>query len=320
MPQFQLLLETERLSEWKEHYVAYKELKDVIKKSPSDFENEFASSVKNVSEFYEIKTDQLQNDFMTLLRASSSGYRRGNRVPLLEQDSSFDNVSKHDMRNALVDLYRETKKLENFGILNYTGCVKILKKFDKITKGNLSQRTNLQDFVFAPSNFSQSKLCALQNNIEQSFAFKFTNANREIARGMLLAKRSESRWESQDWYVGLLYLILKLTRKYTHTHTHTHTHRRIFSLGLRLGVMILLGVWFIWDCFVDAKSTDASSKDDWDTKIDRPLLLIKVTGATTLMWWLWCLNIYVWTQSRVHFMFVLLAFENVIRRNNPLKH
>eukprot|EP00938_MAST-03A_sp_MAST-3A-sp1_P003971 g3971.t1 len=283
MPQFQLLLETERLSEWKEHYVAYKELKDVIKKSPSDFENEFASSVKNVSEFYEIKTDQLQNDFMTLLRASSSGYRRGNRVPLLEQDSSFDNVSKHDMRNALVDLYRETKKLENFGILNYTGCVKILKKFDKITKGNLSQRTNLQDFVFAPSNFSQSKLCALQNNIEQSFAFKFTNANREIARGMLLAKRSESRWESQDW--------------------------RIFSLGLRLGVMILLGVWFIWDCFVDAKSTDASSKDDWDTKIDRPLLLIKVTGATTLMWWLWCLNIYVWTQSRVHFMFVVYILE-----------
>ena len=83
----------------------YKELKDVIKTSPNDFENAFNASVKNVSEFYEIKTEQLQNDFMTLLRASSSGRRRGNRVPLLEQDSSFDNVSKHDMRNALVDLY-----------------------------------------------------------------------------------------------------------------------------------------------------------------------------------------------------------------------
>ena len=139
--------------------MAYKELKDVIKTSPNDFENAFDSSVKNVSEFYDIKTEQLQNDFMTLLRASSSGRRRGgNRVPLLEQDSSFDNVSKHDMRNALVDLYRETKKLENFGILNYTGCVKILKKFDKVTKGNLSQRTNMQGFVFAPSNISQSKL------------------------------------------------------------------------------------------------------------------------------------------------------------------
>ena len=81
-------------------------MKDVIKTSPNDFENAFDSSVKNVSEFYDIKTEQLQNDFMTLLRASSSGRRRGgNRVPLLEQDSSFDNVSKHDMRNALVDLY-----------------------------------------------------------------------------------------------------------------------------------------------------------------------------------------------------------------------
>ena len=78
--------------------------------------------------------------------------------------------------------------------------------------------------------------------------------------------------------------------------------------------MILLGVWFIWDCFVDAKSTDASSKDDWDTKIDRPLLLIKVTGATTLMWWIWCLNIYVWTQSRVHFMYILELQQTGMRQ------
>ena len=147
MPQFQLLLETERHSEWKAHYIAYKELKDVIKTRPEDFEVAFSSSTSRVSEFYENKTDQLQNDFMTLLRASSSGRMRSNRVPLLEQDSSFDNVSKHDMRNALVDLYRETKKLENFGILNYTGCVKILKKYDKVRNGQLSQQTHLKGFV-----------------------------------------------------------------------------------------------------------------------------------------------------------------------------
>ena len=97
---------------------------------------------------------------------------------------------------------------------------------------------------------------------------------------------------------------LSLFDVYAHHHRDKR-NRRVFSLGLRLGVMILLSVWFVWDCFVDARSKDASSKDDWDTKIDRPLLLIKVTGATTLMWWLWCLNIYVWTQSRVHFMYIL---------------
>jgi len=281
MPQFERLLEKEKRTEWRGKYIEYRKLKDIIKASPQEFLNAFTVSVKRVSSFFEEKTKQLQNDYATLIRASSSSINNNNnnRVPLLiMEDEHFDNVSKEDMRNGLVDLYRETKKLENFGILNYTGCVKILKKYDKITKKELSKQLDLESYVFSP-NSKTEHLCGLQKRIEQSFAFKFTNGNRQVARGMLLAKRTDSQWESQDW--------------------------NVFSLGLRLGVMLLLMVWFFWDCFVDTRSNDVSSKDDWDTKVDRPLLLIKVTGAITLMWWLWCLNVYVWTQSRVHFMYIL---------------
>jgi SPX domain protein involved in polyphosphate accumulation len=48
------------------------------------------------------------------------------------------------LQRAMSDIYRDLTLLRNFAILNYTGCVKILKKHDKKLAADYSKRKYTQ--------------------------------------------------------------------------------------------------------------------------------------------------------------------------------
>jgi len=188
---------------------------------------------------------------------------------------------REQFKKALIELYRQSKFLENFGILNYTACKKILKKWDKLAKVEglglltLPLRPKVLQYSFASPT---GEVGSLLKSIEHVFADNFTNQDHIEARVMLLARQTDA-WKKRDW--------------------------RIFILGGRIGILLLLVCWFIWDCVFDSSETAAQEDGDWDTDRDHPLLLIKVTGCITLMYWLWGINVFAWTYARIHFMYIL---------------
>lgn len=75
----------------------------------------------------------------------------------------------------------------------------------------------------------------------------------------------------------------------------------LFSLGLRLGALILLAFWVLWDCIVDSKLRPSQS-DFW---IDAVLPVYRCTGFLILGYWLWGMNVYVWTRYKINYLFLL---------------
>ncbi|POM79783.1 hypothetical protein PHPALM_2470, partial [Phytophthora palmivora] len=62
-------------------------------------------------------------------------------------------TAQESLKNSLVELHRLLNLLHNFALLNYTGFVKILKRYDKIasfpTDQRKEQKAKLQTFEFA---------------------------------------------------------------------------------------------------------------------------------------------------------------------------
>jgi len=78
----------------------------------------------------------------------------------------------------------------------------------------------------------------------------------------------------------------------------------LFSLGLRMGALLLLAFWVLWDCVVDTRLRPAKGEDAgfW---IDAVLPLYRATGFTILGFWLWCLNLWVWSRAHVSHLFLM---------------
>ncbi|XP_020592653.1 SPX domain-containing protein 1 [Phalaenopsis equestris] len=158
----------ETLPEWRDKFLSYKELKKRLKligldtiserpskkpcldkwndiaKAPSDFTiggDPYLSSTMGASLTRE------EEDFLNLLEAElekfNSFFVEKEEEYIIRQKELEDRVamaaeldSKDDMmmvRREIVDFHGEMVLLENYSALNYTGLVKILKKYDKIT-------------------------------------------------------------------------------------------------------------------------------------------------------------------------------------------
>lgn len=79
---------------------------------------------------------------------------------------------------------------------------------------------------------------------------------------------------------------------------------KLFSLGLRLGALLMLLVWAIWDCVVDAHIRPESNPtgDYW---IDAVIPLYRCTGFAILCYWMWGLNVLVWTRFKINYLFLM---------------
>ncbi|XP_010914861.1 SPX domain-containing protein 1 [Elaeis guineensis] len=134
----------ETLPEWRDKFLSYKELKKRLKligggdrpaKRPRPANDDGSSEVAITPE---------EEGFLTLLEAELEKFNaffvEKEEEYIIRQKELQDRVARAgseeelmEVRKEIVDFHGEMVLLENYSALNYTGLVKILKKYDKRT-------------------------------------------------------------------------------------------------------------------------------------------------------------------------------------------
>lgn len=184
-----------------------------------------------------------------------------------------EKVGKRDMhasaslKRSFVDIYRQMNYLQNFATMNYTACVKIIKKHDKVTKLNSKKRA-MQ--IVSQCSFSDADdVTKLMTELENLFAAVFHNGNLRIAKSDLLAKNRPM------------------------------DNLEMLHIGFRFGVVATLMVWVLWVMGIDAVNKPA------DAQMSASVFIV-YRGISTLVLavWLWAFNLYVWESARVNYIFL----------------
>ncbi|KAF1772506.1 EXS, C-terminal [Phytophthora cactorum] len=121
-------------------------------------------------------------------------------------------TAQESLKNSLVELHRLLNLLHNFALLNYTGFVKILKRYDKIASfPGTSASSRKPNYRPMPE---------LLKRLEQSFANWFCDGNTNVAVATLMTKKEDF----VNW--GHIYL------------------------GIKAGSCLILLIWVCWDSLV----------------------------------------------------------------------
>lgn len=143
----------ETLPEWRDKFLSYKDLKKRLKLiGPADIPSRplkrpRASSDAIREDFPQSAMTREEEDFLKLLEAELEKFNyffvekeeeyiirqkdlQDRVASAVEQDSKEEMMKVH---KEIVDFHGEMVLLENYSALNYTGLVKILKKYDKRT-------------------------------------------------------------------------------------------------------------------------------------------------------------------------------------------
>jgi len=188
------------------------------------------------------------------------GHDENEMVKVLRESDSI--------KRALKDLHRTAKLLGNFAIINFTGFVKITKKFQKTFPGRKNQF----------SDITEDRICNkgkvpldLAEKMEGYYAKWFCEGNLMHAQTQMLPKKGDGL--SMDWSQ--------------------------LRLGYRLGMCFILSLWVCWDCIWGLV------KDGNSTIGGRPAFPVFRAGAGLLLvHWFWGLSVFVWTRHRINYIYL----------------
>ena len=173
------------------------------------------------------------------------------------------------VQRALGDQYRSCKLLHNFSIMNYTGFVKIVKKFDKMCPGHKGKYKEATKEAYICNEGKEVE--ELEERMEFVYASWFCDGNTREARAQLLPKRGDGL--QMDWSQ--------------------------LRLGYRLGMCAILTLWVCWDCVWglvrDGNSTIGSR---------HAFPVFRACGGLLLLHWFWGMSVYVWTRFRINYIFL----------------
>lgn len=143
-----------------------------------------------------------------------SGGGGGGKDDFEKKRKKEDLLRKSDsIKRAITDIYRTSKLLHNYSIMNYTGFVKIAKKFDKTFPEHKGE--------FKGNNCDDGKQAELlAAKMESIYSKWFCEGDVREAQAQMLPKRGDGLL--MDW-----------------------TQLR---LGYRLGMCSILATWVAWDC------------------------------------------------------------------------
>mmetsp|Transcript_7021 Transcript_7021/g.7743 ORF Transcript_7021/g.7743 Transcript_7021/m.7743 type:complete len:901 (-) Transcript_7021:67-2769(-) len=189
-----------------------------------------------------------------------------------EDDPEWDDTriaEAETIKMSLVDQYRVAKLLHNYSMMNITGFVKIIKKFDKTIpfekgkfKGSLVTRIMLND---------GKAIDVLCNKYETYYANWFCEGDKIEAKAQMLTKRGDGL--DMDWSQ--------------------------LQLGYRLGMCAILALWIAWDCIWGLISNGTS------TIAARPAFTVfRACGGLLLLQWFWGGSVFMWTRYRVNYIFL----------------
>ena len=153
---------------------------------------------------------------------------------------------------ASTEIYRTLQHLRNYAILNYTGLLKLAKKFDKQHMQELEEQQErvhgagfgegglgyVPEALLGPwteelsrSSFvTADALDELCNTLERAFADSFCDGSIQAARATLLVRKERPN------------------------------SNLLLSLGARLGFALGLFVWIAWDVMIDCSMHLGSAK------------------------------------------------------------
>ena len=202
------------------------------------------------------------------------------------------------LARAATDLYRTLQHLRNYAILNYTGLLKLAKKYDKKYEEALEEErckaaARGGDILVAPSPLlsewtaevsaspfvAPEELEELCTQLEKAFAYAYCEGSVQEARATLLVRKVRPN------------------------------STLILSLGLRSGLAIGLVAWFVWDLIIDSYVLHLG---DWRYKaaerqvwLTTQLPLFRAGGALVITQFLWALCLHIWNKARINFEFML---------------
>ncbi|ETN03396.1 hypothetical protein PPTG_15649 [Phytophthora nicotianae INRA-310] len=183
-------------------------------------------------------------------------------------------TAQESLKNSLVELHRLLNLLHNFALLNYTGFVKILKRYDKIASFPADQReqqkTKLQTFEFAKAQ----RCSELLKRLEQSFANWFCDGNMHVAVATLMTKKEDF----VNW--GHIYL------------------------GIKAGSCLILLIWVCWDSLVVPTFHSGRENHLLDLVRTRAYPVYRGIGCLLLLHWLVGVSLYVWRAARINYRYI----------------
>ena len=200
--------------------------------------------------------------------------------------------SERSLRGALMDRYREANHLINFGVLNHLAFVKAVKKARKrlLPGGAPESLFSKLDDALAHAEFS-SRLAPrrIAERIEKQYANCFYGGNTETAKYHLLMRQhsvdSVGNWDA-------------------------------FRLGLRVGMVVLLVLWMLWDCIVDSvihpgdvcepgiPIPGTNTTMEYSFWGDPVIHVYKFSAAAIMGVWCIGLLLLIWRRARVNVMYI----------------
>ncbi|KAE9359677.1 hypothetical protein PF008_g2139 [Phytophthora fragariae] len=183
-------------------------------------------------------------------------------------------TAQESLKNSLVELHRLLHLLHNFALLNYTGFVKILKRYEKIASFPAEQReqqkAKLQTFEFAKAQ----KCSELLKQVERSFADWFCDGNATVAVATLMTKKEDF----VNW--GHIYL------------------------GIKAGSCLILLIWVCWDSLVVPTFHSGRENHLIDLVRTRAYPVYRGIGCLLLLHWLVGVSLYVWRAARINYRYI----------------
>ena len=182
-----------------------------------------------------------------------------------KKDKKGDRLRQADsIKRAITDIYRTSKLLHNYSIMNYTGFVKIAKKFDKTFPEHKG--------VFKSNNCDDGKQAELlAAKMEKIYSKWFCDGDVREAQAQMLPKRGDGLM--MDW-----------------------TQLR---LGYRLGMCSILAMWVAWDC---VWGQFAHGEVSIGGRSAFPVF--RACFGLLAWHWFWGMAVYVWTRFRINYIYL----------------
>lgn len=224
------------------------------------------------------KPEQSQNFFSTRMLLQSvknlsttiDNFQRSDDKHLQRMRDEEENhraKEEDSIQRAIIDLHRDAKLLANFAILNYTGFVKIIKKYRK--KAENTKRAFKDELDNMNKDGKEAE--DLAYDMELKYARWFCGGNIREAQGQMLPKKGDNL--DMDWSQ--------------------------LRLGYRLGMCAILTIWICWDCvygyMVDGHSTIGGRTG---------FPVFRGCGGLLLLHWFWGFSTFVWSRFRVNYIYL----------------
>ena len=189
-----------------------------------------------------------------------------------EDDPDWDEAriaEAESIKRSLVDQYRVAKLLHNYAMMNITGFVKIIKKFDKTVP---SEKGRFKSVLETRNMLNDAKAVEkLSNKYEKYYADWFCHGDIREAKAQMLTKRGDGL--DMDWSQ--------------------------LQLGYRMGMCAILALWVCWDMIwgmIEDGKTTIGAREAFP--------VFRACGGLLLLQWFWGCSVFMWTRYRVNYIFL----------------